>query len=303
MNALGLGAVALLDVLGFKGIWQRQSPRTVLQRMRYLRGAGRELQGPNLQGVLWQFPKAVLRVMWVCDTIIISATLKRGSRGPRRYLYRAVESVASTAGRLILNATEGSPPFLLRGCLAAGEMLADSHALLGPAVDEAAEWYEAADGAFFMLTPSAKAISDKFANTFLTHLEPTLMWPYKVPLKGGGVLDTLAFTYGGWTQDGWTERKARLLAAFGPGPLPTPVQNKKENTSAFLEFIEDVRNEGTFLHFDRPLDWPDVHDLDTEDRLLLFEMISECKNPSPELKALWDKLMKEAQFRMRKKRS
>jgi len=260
-----LGAIALLDALGFKGIWMRQDQHAVIQRLGRLRRRGLELQGADRKGVLLRDHALHLRTTCVSDTIAISAVL-RGANPPRRWLYRALNSVCWVAGFMMEEALGGSPPLLFRGAVAAGELLVSSTFWIGPAVDEAAEWHETADGPFFLATPSALDVSDTHADTYPHHhLDPILMLPYEVPLGDGTAHQTLAFAYFYLGQD-WIDTKQDIMAAFGNDPLSPRVLKKRENTARFLEHLDHLRKTGDWHSMLRPLRPPKWEDLSTSER-------------------------------------
>lgn len=181
MRSFDIGAVVVLDALGFKRIWAREDPSSVLQRMKALRRKALRLQGHDRAGVLLNDNGLRHRVRCMSDTIVVTVIVK-GPQAPRRGLYRAMLSASLIAGNIMVEAAEGTPALLFRGCLAAGEIKEEVDFLIGPAIDEAAERCEQADGPFFWLAPSALEVTQSYADTFPDRIEPTIMVPYSVPL-------------------------------------------------------------------------------------------------------------------------
>jgi hypothetical protein len=163
--------VGLLDILGFKGIWNQHDPRAVLAQMKHLRAQALPLPGHRKTGVLLRDEGFRHDVKFISDTVVIVVTLSH-SEIPERFLYRALHSACLIAGDIIDEAASGTPAFALRGCLAAGALRIDGNFVIGPAVDEAAHWFEQAEGAFFWLTDSAMAVNNRYAETFIDRLDP-----------------------------------------------------------------------------------------------------------------------------------
>ena len=270
---MGLGAIIIMDALGFKGIWAREDARKVLNRMKSFRREGIKLQGEDHCGVLLNDYGFRHRVRCMSDTIVVTVALK-GRDAPRRALYRAMLSASLIAGSIIWDALYGSPVLLFRGCLAAGEMKEESDFLIGPAVDEAAERYETADGPFLWLAPSAIDIRNRYAETYMDRIEPTIMLPHTVPLKNGDSVETLTYTYFQLTRetDARAETKRRLMQAFGEGPLTPNVKTKKKNIAAFLNHVERIAKDKSWMREDITYRRPEWKDLSVSQKLQLASL-------------------------------
>ncbi|MGA2936119.1 MAG: hypothetical protein ABSF52_03355 [Syntrophobacteraceae bacterium] len=97
---------------------------------------------------------------------------------------------------------QDNPPLLLRGCITSGEYATEHNFLIGPAVDNAAEYMNCAQGAFVWFAPSAAIIIDKWIDSVCTEkLPPPLADyvragydifspPYPVPMKNGASFTT-----------------------------------------------------------------------------------------------------------------
>jgi hypothetical protein len=267
MRRLDLGVVVILDALGFKGIWAREDAKKVLDRMKSLRREALKLQGRDRSGVLLSDSGLRHRVRCMSDTIVVTVVAK-GPKAPKRALYRAMLSASMIAGNIMLEALDEAPTLLFRGCMAAGEMKEEVDFLIGPAVDEAAERFEKADGPFLWMAPSALDISQRYAETYHDRLEPMIMLPYTVPLNDGSDIKTYSFTYFGldWMEDinkgkRRAEMRRRLLEAFGQDPLSPNVRKKKQNTLRFLDYVDDIASAGGWreekLTWRKP-DWDDL---------------------------------------------
>lgn len=271
MKGLKLGAIVFLDALGFKGIWTRQNPISVLQQLKSLRRKGLSLRGQKRHGVLLDDPGLLHHVRCVSDTIMVAVTLTR-SNIRERYLYRAILSALLIASNIMDDAVHGSPPLLFRGCLAAGFMKVEGDFVIGPAVDEAAELFELSEGAFLWMAPSAMKINDTYCETFVDRIEPALMIRYPVPLKDGTAPATLAFNYFGLTRPaaGWLTTCQRVLEAFGDNPLCNDIERKRHNVAALLDHVARLRQSGGWRRKPFVYREPNMEDLSPPARLMLL---------------------------------
>jgi len=271
---MNLGAIVILDALGFKGIWAREDPNAVLKRLKDLRSNGLSLQGRDRSGVLVCDSGFINRVRFMSDTIVVTVMVK-GPKAPIRGLYKAMESATMIAGEIMLEAIQGSPKFLFRGCLAAGEMNTDVDFLIGPAVDEAASRFEKADGPFLWLAPSALDINQHFAETFPhdNRLEPFIILPYSVPLNDGSSIKTLTYNYHGiiGEADKRAELHRRILEAFGGNPMNRKVRAKRRNVKKFLSYVDRFARSGKWMkQFQHPFRLPEWNDLSPNQKMTLM---------------------------------
>ncbi len=141
------GFIAFVDALGTKGIWTRKDPKTVIQDwVDLVTHFEEEARGSHVQA--WAFS----------DTII--ATLESddldSSKAP-------IPVIVELLAKLFTDALESG--FLLRGAISRGLFYRERPMIIGPAVDDAAEWYEAAEWMGIMLTPQTSFFVDKLLLT------------------------------------------------------------------------------------------------------------------------------------------
>jgi hypothetical protein len=245
MRGLRLGAVVLLDALGFKGIWNRVDPKVVISQLKRLKREGLNLLGNDRNGVLLRDYTFEHTVRCISDTIIIAVTIRgSGLPGyPERPVHRAMLSAALIASHLTYSAFDGTPPLLFRGCMAAGRMNIDGDFMIGPAIDEAAGLFEQSDGPFFWMAPSALHIVDEYAETFFERIEPNLMVRYPVPMKDGTTVSTLVHHYFGFgldvNHDKWVHTREKVIQAFGTELHPDIIR-KRSNAVAFLDYVSHM---------------------------------------------------------------
>jgi hypothetical protein len=148
------GAFALLDCLGFKGIWKHVSPDSVIGKLDSIEewiGMGEwakkltfTTDNPNLISG---------KLILLSDTIAVSVTKNDDAKGlpgliPIAFMVDLVEEIYT---RFLVD----KPHLLLRGCITYGEHLVSDRFIIGPAVDRAAEYEKLPNGAFVWLEPAA----------------------------------------------------------------------------------------------------------------------------------------------------
>jgi len=167
-NALNMqeGAVTLLDVLGWKGIWQRKpNAMEALKNIRNLVGELQELEVRQQE----KFAGLKPRIWGLSDTIVLTTHGDPGSVLPLH-----VEMVEMLLSFCL---TDELP---IRGAIGYGPFSSMDNMLVGPAVDEVASWYEAVEWMGAILTPTASFYyreGDYPADSVLE---------YVVPLTKGG---------------------------------------------------------------------------------------------------------------------
>jgi len=218
------GAFALIDCLGFKGIWKRTDQTLLLEKLR------RILDRIHLQliaGLPYHLLRrdVILTASLLSDSVAISLRYEddgskddaskqkaKKIREIRENSYLVWLICASTVRVLDLY-LEGKPSLVLRGCITFGDYEHNTTEtgsfIVGPAVDDAAEKVEISQGAFVWLHPEAAELyryavrvqrktirllyksNDKpelLEGSKKSLCEPIMVDPYEVPLNGGGRL-------------------------------------------------------------------------------------------------------------------
>ncbi len=154
-----VGIVTLLDVLGWRGIYQRHSDalsdlRSLVQSLReQSRGADIFLEQDAVKSI--------------SDTIAIFSETQEDGLNATLELHGRIYAQA-----IVKSIQLGIP---IRGATSFGSYQVEENIFIGKAVDEAAAWYETGDWMGIHLTPSA---------IFCTAFPPDSIWvEYEVPLK------------------------------------------------------------------------------------------------------------------------
>jgi hypothetical protein len=225
----------MLDALGMKGIWARRQPSSVVDAwiglVDRLETATSTVVAANM-AVCDGF-----RIAAFSDTIIM--TLEGSSE--RKNLERLIQ-LAGDALRepFLIGLFEG---ILLRGVIAAGDYY-QSRAVtsrgpetlltIGPAIDEAAEWYEQSDWLGISTVPSASYALDEGRE--LNRPNSASLVPYDVPLRAGTRLQ-------GWALDWPSEvarvrgaaARAQVLGIFAASTIPPAAVLKYRHSLAFFD--------------------------------------------------------------------
>lgn len=247
-NPMRFGAVAILDALGFKGMWGRYDPRELAHALSAHKQVFKQAERP-VEASEGQFTH--FRFFCLSDTLVFATVAPQPYADPDSD--PAVKQGAQVAVRQSINAVQAAihlaciekPTLLFRGCIAAGPVYFDDDYLIGAAVDEAAQYMDEADGAFVWFLPSASRLLnleywDKGAITF------------GVPMHGGRTIEVPVVNPFVALED--PERRAELadtmLATFTDpkrlgGRAPSPeLLAKMQNTKRFLDFAQRVMTEG-----------------------------------------------------------
>lgn len=163
------GLVVFLDALGLKGIWKTRDPEEVLNNWNsvyYLisNSVSRHLNGPKLSAF--------------SDTFIISL---RGHREILKTPWRFVEILSEAIIPPLLESMKYE--FFFRGVMVFGAFSRSTRMLIGPAVDEAAQYYETANWIGLSLSPSTRWILNNSRNESDYLRNPELIVSYKIPQK------------------------------------------------------------------------------------------------------------------------
>lgn len=247
-DALGHGAVALVDCLGFKGIWSRYSPQDLLAQMKLLRRETLQFRGAgNVVIGTHRYLRNEIRFM--SDTVVITSRIANNWNVPVAP-YASVYRVSQIAAHLVWSALCAGIPMSFRGCITYGKFIAEDQFLLGPAIDEAASLEREAEGAFVWLAPSGLAVckAEPMELAISGRLEPDVMLPWSIPLKGGRSYDTLALHFGVTHMPAtrWNEILVSLKSTFlnSNGVAPSfEVEIKRQNTLRYLAYLEHSRDD------------------------------------------------------------
>jgi hypothetical protein len=153
------GIIVLLDALGIKGIWNRKKPAEVLNtwsilQHEYIKGIESLKNELQAHGYLEK-----IRFEAFSDTIMISLPVKGrevGSDRGRNPFWWTIMSMGQLLSKLFRVSILSN--FYFRGCLSAGRFYRYENMIIGPVVDEAAEYYRLPEWSGISTCPSASKI-------------------------------------------------------------------------------------------------------------------------------------------------
>ena len=167
-----VGVVAMIDALGWKGIWQHEDASKVLDKLEQL-----ELRFQNdairyraiLDSHFGKYGKSGLirpKVVFLSDTVIYTVKLDLSAIPVGKH-EESIGNIIDLSTTIINGFTKfaaiGSP-LIYRGAISYGEYLDRGNFIIGPAVDDAAEWMNKPDAAVVILTPNASAMRNSVIN-------------------------------------------------------------------------------------------------------------------------------------------
>ena len=228
------GCIAFLDILGFKGIWQRRTPQEVLLVLSGVRKVVAEKYKAPAPDRKWP-PSSEPSVTILSDTIVIAID----SDEPHCALL-----MANLLYHVMMHFHEHR--MFVRGALAYGEYLQDGNTFIGETIDDVASWYELADWIGVVATPKTGYILDRFDSVVVrvNGLPVTQFVKYDVP--GKVTKNRLnAFNWPAYTEaslshwDGPDKPKTRAMteALFAEqSAFDGNVLRKYENTLDFVDY-------------------------------------------------------------------
>jgi len=221
---MNTGAVALIDAMGFRGIWERHKPEEVLRTLKDTK----EWFESRVREQFSSQPWMRCEVAFVSDAIAISMSLNEST--PNREAMSVVY-LADVISWVLDKVLRSSVPLAYRGAIAVGDYEVSPHFLIGRAIDEAADAYGLAQGAFIWLMPAAR---DHVRRWLEPQPHNTHLVKFDVPLKGGDVFNTYTVSP---LEQAHSEAEASwlagtLLATFSGSSMGVAV--KRQNTTNHL---------------------------------------------------------------------
>lgn len=218
------GAVALIDALGFRGIWGRHEPDEVLTALRNTKAWFETRVQEQFSSQPWM----QCEVAFLSDTIAVSMALAESTKNREAM---SVVYLADVISWVLERVLRSSVPLAYRGAIAVGRYEVSPHFLIGKAIDEAASAHELAQGALIWLTPEAHS---HVGHWLLGQPRNTHLVKFDVPLRGGDTFNTYTVSPLEQARDGDDANvlARNLLATFSNSNVEVAV--KRQNTSKHL---------------------------------------------------------------------
>lgn len=242
------GYVAMIDVLGWKGIWNRHKHAgEILSAARAIKQSAARMDVIPSRKFGDRDPYMFATSVFLSDTLVVGVS-PTGSPFPfgdnetdreARLVGAMCNWICQSVAWAMNTGAEQKPALLFRGAVAKGRFIIDENLILGPAIDEASALMSLATAAIVWFAPNSFVPDDW--NCFHAI-------PYSIPLHGGQTVHARAVnpfqaTAPTGNIDDTAELEASILSAFGQ-KLPLDVEIKKQNTAAFLTFARQVTANG-----------------------------------------------------------
>jgi hypothetical protein len=216
------GAVTFLDILGWKGIWQRKQDAVdnLINMISYADQTVKEIVNDHNR-----YKGLEAEVNSISDTIVLVTYGECDI---------SLEFHAGMAGVIIRDSIIGGIP--VRGATCYGPLKTNGNILVGPAIDEVASWYESSDWIGVIQTPSAY-----FLSSHKYHYDELLV-EYEAPIKNFGKFKTQCVDWiYQWKEFGLdeVELKKRLTEM---GPIFPEIAKKFINTIDFYNYVMEKKH-------------------------------------------------------------
>ena len=229
-------AVAFIDILGFKGIWQRMESEKVLKILKGVQERVKKNYKHPVPEHGWPESSSP-EVTLLSDTIVV--VIK--SQEPHCVLLMAniINDLAYYFYEYAL---------FFRGAISYGEYEQENATFIGPAIDDVAAWYESANWIGVILSPTTNYIYDRFDNITVgvNGIPVSPYIKYAVPTKTGGTCKLNALNWPAYLQAGYKKiteeneksdaRKLFEKMFSEQAAFDTSVLQKYENTLDFIDY-------------------------------------------------------------------
>jgi hypothetical protein len=227
------GVVVFLDALGVKGIWARAEPESIISSWEeVLKRLNESIRkSPKIGSVGNKTECLDYNIAAFSDTVII--TLKC-TDDPAAHV-PLVAKIVSDAFFFAL--VKG---IYFRGVIAIGKFYQSNTLVIGPAIDEAAEWYTQPEWMGVSAAPSASfglsRLEDQKADISKWFVK------YDIPSKAGYQKGEWALAWPRDTPKEFTSEKnlttrGLILDAFANRPVSVAAAQKYKNTLAFFDYV------------------------------------------------------------------
>jgi hypothetical protein len=225
------GLVAILDALGAAAYSEIEIEQFLKSRQTVL-----DLLNQKLEGVTGRISTDRLKIFTFNDTIVIvfltaaSATLSD------------VEAFCKLLRKFMIDSFRHR--ILFRGSISAGAFYGvddESNTVMGPAISDAASWYERADWIGIHATPHATIIIDALLEGSGQDIEHVMI-DYDVPLRDQRVrLKAVNWPKGFWVKgvkpEGPQKGRAALLSFLSQHPVPVGTESKYRHALDFFDHV------------------------------------------------------------------
>jgi hypothetical protein len=146
--------------LGFKGIWNRVDPEQLIKKLTSIEGEALSAIATKYSASMLSFGPIRFHLRLLSDTVVLSlqyeeSAYANGAEPDERQKNLLVSVACECVSALARLFVDSDIPLPLRGCISFGRHLCENNFLIGPAVDQAAEYMNEPEGAFIWVLPEA----------------------------------------------------------------------------------------------------------------------------------------------------
>ncbi len=236
------GVVVFLDALGVKGIWARAEPESVISSWEdVLKRLNDSIKKSPKTGSIGDRPESLnYNIAAFSDTVIITLKCKDD---PAAHVPLVAKIVSDAFFFALIKG------IYFRGVIAIGKFYQSNTLVIGPAIDEAAEWYTQPEWMGVSAAPSASfglsRLEDQKANVTKWFVK------YDIPAKTGPQKSEWALA---WPREalkdpsivgGLLTARGLILDTFANRPISVSAAAKYRNTLAFFDFVMADEHNGT----------------------------------------------------------
>lgn len=156
---ISMGAVAFLDILGFKGMWQSTPPDSLAGQIGFIAGVVRDYQRKRINDMAKASNVDIapdsININLISDTFLISVE----HTNPAIALFLTTQIAADLITQMALfnlfksDDLPYARPIFLRGAISYGWFYRKDNMYIGEAIDDAAEWFTQPEFIGAILTP------------------------------------------------------------------------------------------------------------------------------------------------------
>jgi hypothetical protein len=187
------GALVLVDCPGFKGIWNRVDPEELIKKLTSIEGEALAAIATKYSESMLSFGPIRFHLRLLSDTVVLSVQYEESAYAkgaePNESQKNLLVSVAcECASALAKLFVDSDIPLPLRGCISFGRHLCENNFLIGPAVDQAAEYMNEPEGAFIWVLPEAVQRHKQFQKRsmeLMSHEDETIMGAHAILAEKG----------------------------------------------------------------------------------------------------------------------
>jgi hypothetical protein len=239
--------ICILDILGTKGIWAEKNIDTYFKIID-------DINSELLTPAKMEFAKllnrnvAELDFISFSDTLVVTLIKKDVDEQKDPYFFYEVINGFS---RLILGIIQFyfSSNFFARGAISFGKIAKKGNHFVGPAVDDAAEYFELGDMIGVGFTPKATLAMDyavEWQNKYFSRLIGQYVVKYQTPLKNKSVLNLYQID---WASDFYNNTKSEnsinpesvLNMFFSSRNIPFVAVSKIDNSLKFFRYVGGLK--------------------------------------------------------------